>query len=156
MSQTMKLLEVGRRLYINADFDMSGATAVTAVLTKPDGSEVPKAAVVQQDLRRVDMDRGRDDAKKMLRGYRRLLYCGISRARSSAVEQWTHNPLVPGSNPGGPIFDSRSLAGPHFVLKNAGSGNGCEPFRGFSEICPASYCVSPLLSSPRWMLGLYD
>jgi hypothetical protein len=25
-------------------------------------------------------------------------------ARSSAVEQWTHNPLVQGSNPCGPIF----------------------------------------------------
>ena len=27
-----------------------------------------------------------------------------NRARSSAVEQWTHNPLVAGSNPAGPIF----------------------------------------------------
>ena len=27
----------------------------------------------------------------------------IHGARSSAVEQWTHNPLVAGSNPAGPI-----------------------------------------------------
>ena len=31
-------------------------------------------------------------------------------ARSSAVEQWTHNPLAVGSNPTGPIFYPGRLA----------------------------------------------
>ena len=38
----------------------------------------------------------------------------ISRARSSAVEQGTHNPLVPGSNPGGPTVTNL-----RFCLKDA-------------------------------------
>ena len=33
----------------------------------------------------------------------------VWRARSSAAEQWTHNPLVVGSNPTGPIFLTLSM-----------------------------------------------
>src|SRR5262249_6202651 len=36
--------------------------------------------------------------------------CLGKRACSSAVEQGTHNPLVPGSNPGGPSLRSRRKA----------------------------------------------
>jgi hypothetical protein len=34
----------------------------------------------------------------------------VRRAYSSAVEQGTHNPLVPGSNPGGPKFEFSRFA----------------------------------------------
>ena len=45
------------------------------------------------------------------------------RARSSAAEQWTHNPLVEGSNPSGPIPDNsqphKGLASPVSDLRTS-------------------------------------
>ena len=43
-------------------------------------------------------------------GFQRLS-SSCRRARSSAVEQRTHNPLVPGSNPGGPTNESPASSG---------------------------------------------
>jgi hypothetical protein len=63
------------------------------------------------------------------------IYCLQLGARSSAVEQWTHNPLVEGSNPSGPTGASHSLAGSRFTRNFADSLTGCDALRDNSDIC---------------------
>jgi hypothetical protein len=47
MSGNIKVGEIGRRIYFAANYDMSGASSVSAKLTKPSGVEITVVPTVQ-------------------------------------------------------------------------------------------------------------
>jgi hypothetical protein len=57
------------------------------------------------------------------------------------LEQWTHNPLVPGSNPGGPTNEFTS-----FALLTYGSKSLCKVFFNLAGIGFTAGRISAILS----------
>ena len=87
--------------------------------------------------------------------------CGYTprrqRRRAGPVAQWleqaTHNRLVGGSNPSGPIFAPHSIVPPRFSLQIDDSWNGGTSLRGISAVCCAVFCAAcptPATAS-RWL-----